>query len=209
MDDDRDFRSPYPDYDVLDKWDSPSWNDTTRRVVADRLENVPRRRFFTEQEWRTLEAVCDRIVPQPDRPRDPVPIVPWIDEKLLQHQGEGFRYADMPPMEEAWRKGLHCLDSESERRYGAPFTDLSGDEQDDILKRVQTSKVRSTRWRGLPPHRFFSDLLAEVVSIYYSHPKAWSEIGFGGPASPRGYVRIGPDTSDPWEAKERPAGGPR
>jgi hypothetical protein len=41
-----------------------------------------------------------------------------------------------------------------------------------------------------------------VVGIYYAHPAAWSEIGFGGPASPRGYVRLGFDERDPWEAEE-------
>jgi hypothetical protein len=40
------------------------------------------------------------------------------------------------------------------------------------------------------------------VLAYYSHPTAWSEIGFGGPASPRGYVRMGFNRRDPWEAAE-------
>jgi hypothetical protein len=45
-------------------------------------------------------------------------------------------------------------------------------------------------------------LVKTVAGYYYSHPAAWSEVGFGGPASPRGYVRIGFNTRDPWEAKE-------
>ena len=45
-------------------------------------------------------------------------------------------------------------------------------------------------------------LLKTVVGFYYAHPKAWNEIGFGGPASPRGYVRLGFSERDPWEAKE-------
>ncbi len=36
----------------------------------------------------------------------------------------------------------------------------------------------------------------------YSHPHAWSEIGFGGPANPRGYVRMTFDRRDPWKAAE-------
>ena len=27
------FRTPYPDYDVLEKWNTPSWNPQTRDVV--------------------------------------------------------------------------------------------------------------------------------------------------------------------------------
>ena len=30
-----------------------------------------------------------------------------------------------------------------------------------------------------------------VLSCFYSHPWAWNEIGFGGPAYPRGYSRFG------------------
>jgi hypothetical protein len=45
-------------------------------------------------------------------------------------------------------------------------------------------------------------LLKTLVSIYYAHPEAWNEIGFGGPASPRGYARLGMDRRDPWEAEE-------
>ena len=43
-------------------------------------------------------------------------------------------------------------------------------------------------------------------------PTAWSEIGWGGPASPRGYVRMDFDERDPWEAAEAKDGrrrGPR
>ena len=42
----------------------------------------------------------------------------------------------------------------------------------------------------------------DIVRAYYAHPTAWSEIGWGGPASPRGYVRMDFDERDPWEAAE-------
>jgi hypothetical protein len=46
----------------------------------------------------------------------------------------------------------------------------------------------------------------DIVVAYYAHPTAWNEIGFGGPASPRGYVRMGFDKRDPWEAAEEKSG---
>ena len=49
-------------------------------------------------------------------------------------------------------------------------------------------------------------MLHDIVSAYYAHPTAWSEIGFGGPASPRGYVRMDFDRRDPWEAAEAQPG---
>jgi hypothetical protein len=203
MSGDETFRTQYPDYDVLEKWNSPSWNDVTRRVIEKRLKDVPQQQFFTEHEWNTLEAVCNRLVPQPDRPHNPVPIVPWIDEKLQQHGSDGYRYYDIPPMQVAWRKGLRGIDQESERLFGRSFMELSAGQQDGVLKAIQKGEVKGDAWEGMNVRRFFSSaLLKQVVATYYAHPAAWSEIGFGGPASPRGYVRLGMDKSDSWEAKE-------
>ena len=196
------FRTPYPDYDVLDKWDSPSWNDQTRDVVRKRLDEVPPRRFLTEEQWSLLEAVTARLVPQPER-EEPVPIVPWIDNMLEQNHTPGYRYADMPPMREAWRQGLDAIAAEARECHGKPFEQLSPDEQDALLTDVQHNRVGSRRWDGLPAGGFFlHHLLKQVVGVYYSHPDAWSEIGFGGPASPRGYARLGFDERDSWEAEE-------
>jgi hypothetical protein len=194
----------FPGYDVLDKWDTPSWNEQTRAVVAERLNEVPERRFFSPDEWATLQAVCDRLIPQPDRIDAPVPIVPWIDQKLHKNQGNGYRYADMPPMREAWRRGIRGIEGEGMERFGGRFRDLAPAQQDEVLRRIQQGDVKAGSWRSLPAKRFFeSTLLREVTTVYYAHPAAWNEIGFGGPAAPRGYVRLGIDRRDSWEAEER------
>jgi hypothetical protein len=198
------FRTPYPTYDVLAKWWTPSWDEQTRRVIQQRLTGVPPRRFFSELEWNTLEAVAGRLLPQPER-AEPIPIAPWIDEKLHYDWGDGFRYADMPPLRAAWQLGLHGIDEESRRRLGASFPQLAAGDQDAVLQAVQHGQVEAEVWRQLPPQRFFATmLLKEVVGAYYAHPAAWSEVGFGGPASPRGYVRLGPNQRDSWEARADP-----
>lgn len=199
------FRSPYPTYDVLQKWDSPSFNERTRDVLRRRLHAVPERRFFTPDEWAFMEAICARLVPQADRD-EPVPITPWVDERLHDNKGEGFRHDGMPPLRDAWRKGLAGIAGEARRRHGRGFVELSGGLQDAVLKAVQQGDVEQALFGGVPVKLFFSDvLLKTVVGIYYAHPAAWSEIGFGGPASPRGYVRLGLDRRDPWEADEAKA----
>jgi hypothetical protein len=197
------FRKRFPNYDVLDKWNSPSWNDQTRAVIDKRLHQIPERRFFTETEWEILQAACERLVPQPDRPHDPVPIVPFIDEKLHENTGNGYRYEDMPPQREAWRRGVAAIDAEARARWGQGFRDLPENQKDAVLRSIQHGDISSDAWSGMPPQRFFaSALLYEAVSVYYAHPAAWSEIGFGGPASPRGYVRLVADRRDSWEAEE-------
>lgn len=206
------FRSPFPDYSVLDKWDTPSWNEQTREVVRKRLGEVPRRRFLEEAEWQTLEAVCDRLIPQPDR-EAPVPIVPFIDQKLVSDQGDGYRYENMPEMRRAWRLGIAGIEREARERHQKSFVELEPEQQDRILRAIQEGEVQGDLWEELPSKRFFdSTLLKTVVAVYYAHPAAWSEIGYGGPASPRGYVRLGTGQRDPWEAREafnpaKPGGG--
>jgi len=197
-----DFETPYLTYDVLDKWDSPSWNDQTREAIRKRLEEVPERRFFTPEQWLLLEKIVDRLIPQPDR-EESVPIVPWIDDMLHKNHTPGFRYADMPPMQDAWRQGLDAIAAEAHNRHGKQFDQLSPDEQDALLTDIQENRVERRYWGELPAGGFFlHHLLKQVVGVYYSHPSAWSEIGFGGPASPRGYARLGFDERDPWEAEE-------
>ena len=198
----------YPGYDVLNKRNSVSWNDKTREVIDSRLAVDPNRHlFFTDEEWPTIRAVCARIVPQTvARPR-PVPLAAMLDEKLHTNGGDGYRYAELPPMREAWRRGLAALDAEAKTRHGRRFHDLGPLEQDDILKAVQEGSVHKTAWRDLPARSFFKKrVLYDIVSLYYTHPTSWNEIGFGGPASPRGYVRMNFDRRDPWEAAEAKPG---
>ena len=194
----------FPGYSTLAKRDTPSWNDATRKVVDKRLNEPPPRRFFTEDEWPILLAVCDRILPQPGPARDKVPIANFIDQKMDKDQGDGFRVAGQPTMQEMWKRGLHAIDAEARLRFRAPFLDLPGGRQDDVLRMIQNDDVRAAEWAEVPAKAFFqSRVQHDIVTYYYAHPRGWDEIGFGGPASPRGYVRMGFDRHDPWDAVER------
>jgi hypothetical protein len=194
----------YPGYDVLNKRNSVSWNDQTRAVIDRRLAIDPNKHeFLSDEEWPTLCAICARIVPQPSDRAHPAPVAAMVDEKLHANSGDGYRDARLPPMREAWRRALAAIDAEAKSRYGRHFHQLGELLQDDLLKAVQEGDVTETIWRDLPAMLFFQKrLLHDIVSSYYAHPGAWSEIGFGGPASPRGYVRMNFDRRDPWEASE-------
>lgn len=196
------MRARFPGYSTLAKRDTPSWNDATRLVMDKRLHEVPKRRFFTYEEWPILLAICDRIIPQGANPK--VPIANFIDAKMADNQTEGYRRAGQPPMQEMWRRGLAATDAEAKRRFGWPFVELPGGRQDDVLRAIQQGDVRAPEWEGVPPKAFFtSRVLHDVTSVYYAHPQGWDEMGFGGPASPRGYVRMGFDRQDPWDPMER------
>lgn len=194
----------YPGYDVLQKRNSPSWNNKTRAVIDRRMAIDPdHHAFFSEQEWPTMRAICERIVPQPPDRLHPAPVAAMVDEKLHTNSGDGYRDARLLPMRDAWRRALAAIDAEATSHYGRRFHELSALLQDDLLKAIQNGEVDVKPWGDLSPKLFFEKrLLHDVVSAYYAHPAAWNEIGFGGPASPRGYVRMYFDRRDPWEAAE-------
>ena len=168
---------------------------------------VPREpRFFSAAEFETLHAVCARIVPQPDRDaagRDPIPVAALLDDSLHKGETDGYRTAPMPRRPEAWRRGLRALDHEAEQAHGMRFHGLGAFAQDQILAAMEAGKLSHASWEGMPPDMFFKHRMGrEIVQAYYSHPTAWNEVGFGGPASPRGYVRLGFNRRDAWEPVE-------
>src|SRR5579859_5424019 len=59
----------YPDWNVLDEADH--WDEVTRRVVMERVENVPDIRFFTREEAAALGALCDVLLAQDREPKVP------------------------------------------------------------------------------------------------------------------------------------------
>jgi hypothetical protein len=203
---DNQFQTRYPNYNVLDKWSLPDWDDQTREVVRERLEDIPPIRFFTDEEAQTLTAVAERIVPQPDRGKtEKVPIVPWIDEKLHDDKRDGYRYEEMPAQREAWQLGLKGINETAQALFdGKHFPDLDALSQDVVLTHVARGNPPGPLWKQLPAARFFRDVLSTtIIKIYYAHPLAWNEIGYNGPSSPRGHVRKWGGGVDPWEAPEQ------
>ncbi|MDR5780675.1 gluconate 2-dehydrogenase subunit 3 family protein [Caballeronia sp. LZ065] len=196
----------YPGYDVTDKRETPSWDEVTRGVIGERLATPAGPRFLDAVEWRALTALCACIVPQ-DHEREPAPLPALIDAKLVRDAGDGYRDARLPMLRDAWRIGLAALDAESRARHELPFASIDAAWQRALLLDMQHGTLHSDAWRGMPPALFFAmRVLHDICGAYYSHPRAWSEIGFGGPANPRGYVRMVFDRRDPWEAVEAKPG---
>jgi len=126
-----------------------------------------------------------------------------VDDKLFEDVQDGYRFTGLPRDREAWRRGLLALNAEAEAAHQQAFRFLTRSQQYELLKRMEQGDLKSDAWGDMPSKVFWKQrLLADIVHAYWSHPTAWSEIGWGGPASPRGYVRMGYDERDPWEAAE-------
>jgi hypothetical protein len=203
---DRLTRGRYPGYDVQSKRDTPSWNDKTREVIDVRLAVPTRPRFFSADAWRTLAALCDRVMPQPAG-RSRVPLEAYVDRQLSAGKTKGYRFADMPQPTEAWKRALAALDEVALREQGRVFAHLTQTGQDTILRRMAEGSLESDALQGMPADSFWSShVIHDVVGAYYAHPEAWNEMGWAGPASPRGYVRLGLNRRDAWEPMEAAPG---
>jgi hypothetical protein len=194
----------YPDFDVLET--AGHWDEVTRRVVLDRVQNVPGRRFFEPQEWQTLSALCDHLSGQVgEEPR--LPVLAFIDAKLFSGVGDGYRFFDLPDDGATWRLVARGLDEEGEHVAGGTFDRLSEHEQNAICHRFSKGELHGGAWAILNVARAFSLVMRYVCEAYYAHPWAWNEIGFPGPAYPRGYSRFGSPhlrngETETWEALE-------
>jgi len=195
----------YPRYHILSQQDA--WDEATRKVVLQRLEPPPPLRFFAAPEAARLGAICARMLPQSDRPADRrIPIVEVLDERLSEGRINGYRYADMPPDGEAHRLGLQAIAEIARHLYRRDFEGLRGREQDAVLLTLHDGHPPAAAriWARMNVVRYWRLLLDDVVTAYYQHPWAWDEIGFGGPAYPRGYMRLGRGQPEPWEEPEQP-----
>lgn len=193
----------YPGYDILSQ--QAFWDETTRKTVLDRVTNIPQIRFFTPDELPIIEAVFDRIIPQSDRAADrKIPIVPFVDRRLHQNRIDGYRYANMPPDQDAYRLGIAAIDEMAHALHSCGFAGLVPLEQDKLLESLHDGKPEAAlaTWKRMSVHRFWMLLVQDACEVYYAHPYAWNEIGFGGPAYPRAYIRIERGEAEPWEVKE-------
>jgi hypothetical protein len=164
-------------------------------VVLDRVANVPPIRFFSEEETRTLRAFCDVVSGQDSDPR--IPVLEMVDAKLQAGRLDGFRHHDMPADPDTWRQVSTNLD-QSARERGAKdgFAGADSRVRHEI---VQLFCEGNLNW-NMPVTKAWGVVMRGVLGAFYSHPWAWSEIGFGGPAYPRGYARLGAGQREHWEA---------
>ena len=183
------------------------WDEATRRKILERVHKIPPIQFFSPEEADLLEIIVAHLLPQDDRmPSRRIPLVPSIDKRLHEGRTPGYRFAKMPPDGEAYRLGLKAIEGMATQTYGRSFRILTWREQDELLKSIHDAKPKpggADIWERMPIHRFWALMVQDCVEAYYAHPWAWDEIGFGGPAYPRGYMRLEHGEPEPWEVEEK------
>lgn len=192
----RDGGERYPGFSTLDE--SKHWDQTTQGAILARLGLPPDIRFFTPREEAIARALFDRLLAQESEPR--VPVVNMVDSRLAEEETDGWRYADLPEDGQAWRETLAALDQDASDRFGTGFPEATRDDQSSLLRDIQN--LGSEKWHGMTAARVWSLWTRYACTAFYSHPWAWDEIGFPGPAYPRGYKNLGLDRREPFEVRD-------
>jgi len=171
----------------------------TREVLLKRLGPRKVSNSFTPHQLATLRAVVARVLPQAEL--GAIDLTGFIVERLESGQGDGWRYAVLPPDCEAYLASLGELDDLAMLLHELPFQSLTEEEQEAILHQI------ATRGPVEAPHlfRWFEDVRADAVQAWMAHPRTLARIGYSGigiggaTTSKAGFVTLGEGAVEPWE----------
>lgn len=191
-------KTHYPTFNVMEEQDA--WDDHTQAVIQSRLEVRHVVKFLSKEETAVVETIVSHLTG--DNRKEIIDyIVSHIDSMLQQNTGESQRKYGVVPAKELVRKGLPALEHSVLNMYGKRYTDLDTSMQQTVLVQLsQGSLEQASFWVNIPQKPLFQKLLDWTVEAYCSHPLIWSEIGYAGPAYPRGYMRTQLGQLEPWEA---------
>jgi hypothetical protein len=189
----------FPGFDVLSQTDA--WDPVTAGVVLARIGPLPPLRYFTPDQEGVARPLLDLILDQHEEPR--VPVFEMIDQRLAELTTDGWHYEDLPPDPQAWSTSLEALDEDARDRHGQGFARCAAELRTGLLEDFLA--LGDGKWHGMRADRVWSLWSRYACTAYYSHPWSWNEIGFPGPAYPRGYKNLGLDSREPFEvADHRP-----
>lgn len=194
-------RTRYPEFDVMQEQEA--WDAHTQAIVTKRLEPPPspsgQKGAWSEAERARLHCVLMHLLYE-DRDEILSFVVGHFEQKVAERYGEAQRKRNVPVEDQLVTSGLQGLDDVANHRHGQPFTQCETQQQYGILHDLQLGRLQKVgTMEQLPQKELFTKLLGLAVEAYASHPEVWSEMGYAGPAYPRGYYRIELGLRDPWE----------
>ena len=182
------------------------WDDATRKLIIDRVENRHETEFFSAKEFEFWYAVFSRLIPQTDRTSDrQIDLIGPLDHRLYVNQTVGYRFENMPQDRVAYKLGQEAINKEAQHSFGEDFLSIPWPRQELVLKAIHDGEPLAAPeiWKTMSVHRFWQLIMGDAIDAYYAHPWAWDEIGFGGPAYPRAYTRLERGEPEPWEVEEQ------
>lgn len=189
----------YPSYDVMRE--KNEWDNHTQRIVSSRVVREDNYQFLSMVEAECIRKVCCLLLG--DVRGDIIQyVLCHIDQTLNKASGEGQRKDGVLPEAELLRKGCKALDQTAIQSHGRAFFHIEDNIAQEMLQLLSENQLQGQDiWNEVDQKALFQKCLKLAIEAYYSHPVVWSEMGYGGPAYPRGYIRTHLNKLDPWEAQ--------
>ncbi|MCC7175493.1 MAG: gluconate 2-dehydrogenase subunit 3 family protein [Bryobacterales bacterium] len=127
-------------------------------------------RFFTAAEARTVDAICERIIPADDCPgASEAAAVNFIDLQLTRHYKKH---------RDAYRQGIAKVEEAARERGGKVFAELAPEQQLEVLAEIEEKHAG-----------FFALIRAHTMQGYYGDPRhggnreevSWRMLGLPSP----------------------------
>jgi gluconate 2-dehydrogenase gamma chain len=120
-------------------------------------------RRLSEDEARTLEAICDRIIPaDQDAGASFAGVVIYIDRQL-----EGpYR-----KLRKTYQLGIAGTNGTSHTMFGKPFVALTPQQQDAVLQTMDKGQARGECWKQVSAKSFFDLVVSHTMQGFYGDPR--------------------------------------
>lgn len=140
------------------------------------MTTVAHPRALSAAEFRTVEAIAERIIPTTDTPGAiEAGAANYIDEALAGPYGRQLA---------TYQGGIAALDRHCRAAFGMTFADLRAEQQDGILEALEAGTIEDVA----DGRKFFDLVLAHVMEGVFGDPQyggnrdliGWKLVGFPG-----------------------------
>lgn len=192
-------RTRYPSFNVMDEREA--WDIHTQAIVTNRVLEPQPCTVLDGEEQQLMRRICSALV---DDGREEVIryVLAHIDRTLKETTGEGERKAGIPERKTLILEGIQHVGKLIFQLTGNKAIKCDEQKITEVLRQISEGRANFSKWPSDLQREWFVKMLNLTVEAYCSHPVVWSEMGYAGPAYPRGYVRGDIGQLDPWEAKE-------
>jgi gluconate 2-dehydrogenase gamma chain len=120
-------------------------------------------RFFTVQEARTLQAICEQVIPADKDPgAKGAGVVNYIDRQLMGH---------FKRHQKTYREGLAAVDETTRALFSRAFVELTPEQQVNTLEKLEKDEVPAGPWKGRSAKRFFGLVVEHAMQGFYGDPR--------------------------------------
>jgi gluconate 2-dehydrogenase gamma chain len=137
-----------------------AWDDDTARHDD---KGIGATQFFTSDEAKLVEAICEQIIPADKDPgAKDARVVMFIDRQLVGPYAQN---------QDAYRRGLRALQETCRRQFGKPFEALAWDDQTKVLASLEAGRVPRELWKSPSGAEFFNLVLEHTKQGFYGSPQ--------------------------------------